>query len=337
MTDLRCMARSASWTRRVVARRCPPVLAQHSDNYESGYNADADGVIITGQQGYYIPVPDSEDGLVFTYKGNTIGVADNPSGGGDNFVGSIGGDPADPDGVPFVRWQKNVPYAGEAFRISYDLYVTKIGDTITNQNVGSFSTQFMPQNTFTLIDLITWTDINNTDAGWSGSQVWFTETNVQVTVGDPCVRESRDQQVVSPIDDVRDRHQPDPRDLDHRPRQRHRRRRRSRRPLSTRRPRWRHGAHRLPVLRRLFDRNVHLRQHDRVGQPGDRGDRPGRLVLHPGERRVRGPGHAGRVRGPRRRLQRNRHRLRVDRVLPARTGRLDRACAVRPGRATPAT
>ena len=78
-----------------------------------------------------------------------------------------------------------MPYAGEAFRISYDLYVTKIGDTITNQNVGSFSTQFMPQNTFTLIDLITWTDINNTDAGWSGSQVWFTETNVQVTEAIP--------------------------------------------------------------------------------------------------------------------------------------------------------
>ena len=163
-----------------------PAMAQHGDDYETGYVGDADGEPITGQQGYYIPVAESNDGLVFTYAGNTIGVADNPSGGGAYFVGSVGGDVPDPDGQPFARSQKDVsfdpPFGGkDLVKMSYDLYVTKIGDTVTNQNVGSFSTQTVAGGAvFGQIDLVTWVDINDTNMGWTGAMVWFNAAGTQV-------------------------------------------------------------------------------------------------------------------------------------------------------------
>ena len=42
------------------------------------YTGSAAGTIITGQDGFYIPVPDSQDGLVYTYLDNALGLPTNP-------------------------------------------------------------------------------------------------------------------------------------------------------------------------------------------------------------------------------------------------------------------
>ena len=43
------------------------------------YTGSAAGTIITDQDGFYIPVPDSQDGLVYTYVGNALGMPGNPT------------------------------------------------------------------------------------------------------------------------------------------------------------------------------------------------------------------------------------------------------------------
>lgn len=64
--------------------------AQHSSGFEAPtYSGSAAGEIITGQDGYYIPVAGSIDGLVYTYAGNTYGVVANPT-GGDQFAAARG-------------------------------------------------------------------------------------------------------------------------------------------------------------------------------------------------------------------------------------------------------
>jgi hypothetical protein len=165
-----------------------PALAQHSDDYESkDYTADADGEVITGQPAnadnpYYVPpVAQSHDGLIVTYAGNTYGIPANPAAGANaNFVLSMGTDPAL---TPFARSQRDVPYKvpGGKVKVAYDLLVTKIGPALTSQNVGSFSTQSVPNGAiFGHIDLVTWVDPNNAPAGWNGTQVWFDAADVQL-------------------------------------------------------------------------------------------------------------------------------------------------------------
>ncbi len=120
---------------------CPVVSAQFSSGFEDPvYAGSADGTIITGQDGFYIPVADSQDGLVYTYANNALAIPDHPTGGGDQFVGVTGGDPALP--VPFARAQRDVVYgAGTGIWItSFDIAVTYTGVLPSAQNIGSFST-----------------------------------------------------------------------------------------------------------------------------------------------------------------------------------------------------
>ena len=74
--------------------------AQFFSDFEAPlYVGSAGGTSITGQDGFYIPVADSLDGLVYTYAGNVLGIVQNPN-GGSQFAGVTGvtGGP-----VPFAR------------------------------------------------------------------------------------------------------------------------------------------------------------------------------------------------------------------------------------------
>ena len=84
--------------------------AQYTSDFEAPlYTGTANGDTITGQDGFYIPVAGSQDGLVYTYKGNALGLPQNPN-GGSQFAGVTGGDPALP--VPFARAQRDISYGG---------------------------------------------------------------------------------------------------------------------------------------------------------------------------------------------------------------------------------
>ncbi|MCH8824122.1 MAG: hypothetical protein IH984_11520 [Planctomycetes bacterium] len=85
--------------------------AQYISDFEAPlYTATANGDIITGQDGFYIPVVDSQHGLVYTYVGNALSLPQNPR-GGLQFAGVTGGDTALP--VPFARAQRDIPYGDD--------------------------------------------------------------------------------------------------------------------------------------------------------------------------------------------------------------------------------
>lgn len=164
-------------------------LAQHASGYESPtYAGSPGGTVITGQDGFYIPVPDSQEGLVYTYVGNALGLPQNPT-GQDQFVGLTGGDTALP--VPFARAQRDVVYgAGTGvWTVSFDVAALYLGVLPSAQNIGSFSTQLFAapnpsQQTF--ICLARWTD-PATAAAWNADYVWFDAAGTQLTeqVPDP--------------------------------------------------------------------------------------------------------------------------------------------------------
>ncbi len=164
-----------------------PATAQESFDFEDPpYTGSAGGTVITGQDGFYIPVPDSQDGLVYTYADNALGLPGNPSGGGNlQFAGVTGGDPELP--VPFARAQRDVVYGDGTgvWTVSFDIAATYIGVLPSAQNVGSFSTQIFPDEA-TFIALARWTD-PATAANWNADYVWFDAAGAQLTetVPDP--------------------------------------------------------------------------------------------------------------------------------------------------------
>ncbi len=163
---------------------CLPAGAQHESGYEAPrYVGSPAGTVITGQDGFYIPVPGSQDGLVYTYAGNALGLPQNPT-GLEQFVGVTGGDTALP--VPFARAQRDVTYgAGTGvWTVCFDVAATYLGVLPSANNIGSFSTQLFAaprpsQQTF--VCLAQWTD-PATAAGWNATYLWFTAANVQENV-----------------------------------------------------------------------------------------------------------------------------------------------------------
>lgn len=158
--------------------------AQYFDNFEAPlYAGSAGGTIITGQNGYYIPVPDSQHGLVYTYTGNILGLPQNPF-GGNQFAGVTG---TDIQPQPFARAQRDMPYGDGTgiWTVSFDIAATFTGNLPSAQNIGSFSTQIFPDQA-TFIALARWTD-PNTAANWNADYVWFDAGGTQLieSVADP--------------------------------------------------------------------------------------------------------------------------------------------------------
>ncbi len=168
---------------------CQAARAQHVTGYEpSVYAGSTAGTIITGQDGFYIPVPDSQDGLVYTYAGNALGLPQNPT-GREQFVGVTGGDTALP--VPFARAQRDMVYGAGVgvWTTSFDIAATYVGDLPSADNIGSFSTQvFASPNPSeqTFIALARWSD-PATATNWNADYVWFDSAGTQLieSVADP--------------------------------------------------------------------------------------------------------------------------------------------------------
>ena len=126
-----------------------------------GYTGSASGTLLTGQNGWYLPVTGSTDWNVYTYAGNTMGVVANPGGGGDQFAGGISA-----GGTAFARAQLDIDWASSpAWVVSYDVNHQYLGTLPTAQNLGSWSLQPSTTN-ITGQDLHVWDDVN-TAASWS--------------------------------------------------------------------------------------------------------------------------------------------------------------------------
>lgn len=133
-----------------------------SAGYQTGFetiNGSPGGVILTGQDGYYIPSGTvSTDFLCYTYSGNTYGFVQNPD-GGNQFVAGRG-----PGGGTYARAQRDfdfffIPGVG---KFEYDIACQFVLTGVSSDNIGSFSVR--EENTLGLnayIHLMTWVDVNN--------------------------------------------------------------------------------------------------------------------------------------------------------------------------------
>src|SRR5262245_33283646 len=81
-----------------------PVRAQAITFEPPLYTGSTAGTLLTGQQGWYVPVAGSPDYNVFTYAGNAPGLPVNTTGGAQ-FVGGISG------GTVFARAQQDVNFS----------------------------------------------------------------------------------------------------------------------------------------------------------------------------------------------------------------------------------
>jgi len=126
------------------------------------YTGSASGTLLTGQDGWYLPVAGSSDWNVYTYSGNTLGVVANPGGGSDQFAAGVSG----PAANQFGRAQRDFAWdQNTAYKISYDVNHQYLGTLPTAQNLGSWSLQ--PSTTARgMQDLHVWDDVN-TAASWS--------------------------------------------------------------------------------------------------------------------------------------------------------------------------
>jgi hypothetical protein len=151
-----------------------PVVAtaQYSQDFD-GLNGSPSGVILTGQDGYYLPTgPSSDvDFMVYTYAGNALGIVQNPE-GGSQFIGGTG--PG--DGLVYARAQRNVTFGFGRWDLWYDFCGIFQGTPPGTNNLGSFS---MRQAANTVhINLFTWVDPNN-PTGIASTYVYYDANNVQ--------------------------------------------------------------------------------------------------------------------------------------------------------------
>ena len=139
-----------------VLLAAPAAQAEYITGFE-GLLGSADGVLLTGQDGYYIPAgTTSTDFLVFTYTGNAFGLPQNPTGAAQ-FVGGHG-----PGGSTFARAQRDLSFAdSDVWLLAYDFAATYLGIGASANNVGSFSMRNNAANVNHFIHLASWVDANN--------------------------------------------------------------------------------------------------------------------------------------------------------------------------------
>jgi hypothetical protein len=146
--------------------------AQYSQDFE-GLNASPSGVILTGQDDYYLPngPPGDADFMCYTYAGNALGIVQNPQGGGKFIAGTGPG-----GGSTYARAQRDVTLGYGIWEIWYDFCGIYTGTPPGSNNIGSMS---MRQAGNTVhINLLTWVDPNNpTDV--NSTYVYYDAYNVQ--------------------------------------------------------------------------------------------------------------------------------------------------------------
>jgi hypothetical protein len=106
-------------------------------NFESPtYNGSPAGTLLTGQNGWYVPVAGSADALVMTYAGSTPAIPPNPSGGGQCEAGIAGGN------LLFARAQHPINFnVLGVWEASWDCLGFYNGTLPAVDNIGSFSLQ----------------------------------------------------------------------------------------------------------------------------------------------------------------------------------------------------
>jgi hypothetical protein len=147
--------------------------AQYSTDFES-LNGSASGVLLTGQDGYYIPAVGGIDFLVYTYAGNVLGLPSNPAGGNQFTAGNTGAN--------FARAQRNVTYgAGTGvWTAAVDVCASFNGTLPAADNLGSFSLQPAVAGTKYFTALARWVN-TATATNWNADYVYFDAAGIQVT------------------------------------------------------------------------------------------------------------------------------------------------------------
>jgi hypothetical protein len=118
----------------------------YSTDFEA-LTASAAGTIITGQDGFYVPVAGSLDGNVVTYTGNTLGVPANANGGANFYAGV-----SQLTNI-YARAQRAVtlPANGRVY-VEFDVLCNYMSTGTPPNNIGSFS--FQPSGGTTYLNLL---------------------------------------------------------------------------------------------------------------------------------------------------------------------------------------
>ncbi len=153
----------------------------YSSDFES-INASPSGVLLTGQDAYYVPNDASTDFNAFTYAGNSLGLPANPN-GGEKFIAGTG-----PGGAPYARAQRDVDFSSsDLWTVSFDVAPTADPAVARGNNFGSVSLQ--PSGTSaSFIALPRWTSTDGNDpAEWNADYVWYDAAGTSITgsVDDP--------------------------------------------------------------------------------------------------------------------------------------------------------
>lgn len=136
----------------VALAACGAASAQYVADFDQPtFNGSPEGVIMTGQDGWYLPA--GVDYNVYTYADNVLGVAPNPD-GSDQFVAGHG--PGSPD---YARAQHDVNWSiGGQWTVEYDVAALYGGEPPSADNLGSFSIQPSSGSVGSYIHLFSWED-----------------------------------------------------------------------------------------------------------------------------------------------------------------------------------
>lgn len=154
-------------------------FAQIDAGFESpGYSGSATGTLLTGQNGWYIPVTPAADFNVYSYAGNTLNIPANPCGGNQFIAGFAGG------ANPVARAQLDLTFPTGEVLISTDVLAVYNGPLPLVNNVGSFSLNpngggpTYTNQTFIL--LYSWVDLNDPAAGYRAFYIHHNPDGTQI-------------------------------------------------------------------------------------------------------------------------------------------------------------
>lgn len=102
---------------------------------QPNFTGSASGTSFVGVEGWYQPVPTGIEHGVYTYSGNSLGLAQNPVGGNQFIGGRSSGTPM------FARAQKGFDFGGGSYTIAYDMAANFDGAGDSALNLSSFSLQ----------------------------------------------------------------------------------------------------------------------------------------------------------------------------------------------------
>jgi len=132
------------------------VHAQFSSAFEPpSWSATPAGVVLEGQNGFYLPDGALLGARCYTYAGNTLGIQPNPT-GGQQFVACRRGT------ADYARTQRDVATGEGCWLLELDFYVTYTGALPTQNYAGSVSLQPYPgEGSFVI--LFYWDDVSNAE------------------------------------------------------------------------------------------------------------------------------------------------------------------------------